>query len=452
MYDNDKLSKFGYAFQSKLLSCTITDASFMSQIVDLVDPDYFETKSFKWIFEKIFLYFKEYRKTPTAEVLKIYTDKLDDELFREEVLSNLRDAISYIGSSDLSFIKNETVNFCKNQKLRSAILESIEDIKTGDYERIKLRIDSVFKLGQTNDFGLEYLIDIDKRYDEESRTPIETGWDVLDSLMKGGLSYGELGVLIAPSGIGKSWFLMNIAAHSLRLKKTVVYYTMELNESYCGIRFDSILSGMPIDKLSLHRERIKETLSSMEGTLFIKWFAQKSISYLGIQAHLEKMKLNGINPDLVIIDYADLLKYTGKSEKDDIQYKEIYESLRGMAGELKLPIWTVSQANRSALEESEIGAEKISGAYSKVFTADFVASLSRKSQDKQSNTARLHIIKNRFGPDGLTFPVTMDTSIGYIDIHSRASEEGKKTIQKMKSDEQFTKDIIKKRFDLNSKF
>ena len=443
---SDSLSKFGSSYQSKLLACILSSPAFIAQVIDLIEPSYFETKSFKWLFDKIFKYYRDYKKTPTADALKILLDREEDELLRQEILANIRDSLSNFNSPDLEFIKTSTIDWCRNQKLKQAILDSVDLLKNEKYDEIKIRIDTALKLGQTDNLGLDYIEDIDKRYEEEARTPISTGWDVLDELMKGGLAPGELGVFLAPSGIGKSWLLMNIGAHALKLKKIVLYYTLELNESYCGIRFDCILTGIPLEKISLHRDRVRSVLEKTDGKLIIKWSAQKSISYLGIQAHIEKLKLSGVTPDLVIIDYADLLKYAGRSEDVNRQEKETYEQLRGMGGELGLPIWTVCQTNRSAIEESEITADKISGAYGKVFTADFVASLSRKRQDKKSNTARLHIIKNRFGIDGITFPVVMDTSRGYIHIHSESSEDGRKTIDKMKSDDQFNREIAAKKW------
>jgi len=134
-------------------------------------------------------------------------------------------------------------------------------------------------------------------------------------------------------------------------------------------------------------------------------------------------------PDLIIVDYADLLRGTGKEIRHELG--NIYEDLRGLAGEYEVPVWTASQANRSALEDDVIGAEKIAESYSKIMTADFVLSLSRKIEDKIAGTGRWHVIKNRFGPDGITFPSKMNMSNGQIDIYEETSVQGKSTQSEM---------------------
>jgi hypothetical protein len=225
-----------------------------------------------------------------------------------------------------------------------------------------------------------------------------------------------------------------------------------LSENYTGWRYDCILTGISLDKINLHVDKVKEALQKISGKLIIKWFPTKSVSLMGLRSHLTKLKMLGTEPDLVIIDYADLLKFgNSKMAKHEI-LEALYEDLRGFAGENKVPIWTVSQSNREGLNDDIIEADKAAGAYAKIFPADFVMSLSRKAQDKLSNTARLHIIKNRFGVDGVTFPVYMDTSRGVINVHSETSSKGKEVSNAMTTDTEYNRQRLKQRFSqLNEK-
>ena len=125
----------------------------------------------------------------------------------------------------------------------------------------------------------------------------------------------------------------------------------------------------------------------------------------------------------------------------------IYEDLRGLAGELELPIWTASQANRSALEEDVIGADKVAEDYSKVMTADFVMSMSRKVEDKIANTGRFHVIKNRFGIDGITYPATINTNVGQVQIFEGNTQFGKDAQSKMNNSEEFLRKELKNKFN-----
>jgi hypothetical protein len=94
----------------------------------------------------------------------------------------------------------------------------------------------------------------------------------------------------------------------------------------------------------------------------------------------------------------------------------VYTSIKGLARQIKTPIWTVSQVNRMGSKDDIIEADKIAGSYDKIMIADFAMSLSRKRSDKLNGTGRVHIIKNRFGADGMTFSAVINTSNGHIDI------------------------------------
>jgi hypothetical protein len=129
------------------------------------------------------------------------------------------------------------------------------------------------------------------------------------------------------------------------------------------------------------------------------------------------------------------------------QLGAVYEELRGLAGEFKVPIWTASQANRSALEEEVIEATKVAEAYSKIMIADFVMSISRKAEDKLSHTARCHIIKNRFGIDGITYPMSMNTNLGKIEIYESTTAPGKEQQGKMDNSEEFKRKLLASKYN-----
>ena len=184
-----------------------------------------------------------------------------------------------------------------------------------------------------------------------------------------------------------------------------------------------------------------------KGELLIKYYPSRSATVQTIYTHLKTVELLGHSPDLVLVDYADLLSDTSGTGEIRHQLGNIYEELRGLSGEFQIPVWTASQSNRSSLEEQVIGAEKISESYSKIMTADFVMSLSRKIEDKVANTGRIHIIKNRFGPDGLTFPTTMNTATGQIDIYNSGSQGGQTVQNKMNNGSEYVRKLLKKRYN-----
>jgi hypothetical protein len=146
------------------------------------------------------------------------------------------------------------------------------------------------------------------------------------------------------------------------------------------------------------------------------------------------MILLGNKPDIVIVDYADLLRGTGKSrDKLHEDLEVIYEELRGLAGEYKIPVYTASQANRSSEESDVITGSQIASSFSKVMIGDFVISLSRKMTDKIAGTGRFYVIKNRFGPDGIQLPSKINMSCGRFDIYEESSVQGKETKKDMET-------------------
>jgi hypothetical protein len=253
-----------------------------------------------------------------------------------------------------------------------------------------------------------------------------------------------LGVFVAPAGIGKSWGLINIGAHAVRKGMSVIHYTLELNEAYVGLRYDSVVTGIANQNLKHYQDQVKSELSQLPGKLVIKYYPTKTCSVMGLRAHIEKCIMQGMKPDVIIVDYADLLRGHGAEKRHELE--GIYEDLRGLAGEYEVPVWTASQANRSALEEDVIGAEKIAESYGKVMVADFVISLSRKVQDKLAGTGRWHVIKNRFGPDGITLPSKMNTSNGQINIYADTSIQGKDAKKQMENGNELARRMLSQKY------
>ena len=440
----DRLSSYGYAFQIKVITALLTDKSFLQQISDIMLSSYFESDANGWIIDTILEYHKEYKSSPTLEVMKVKMEKVDHDVLKEQIIAHLKDAWKFTESEDLEYIKDQALDFCKNQEIKKAILGSVDLLKNGDYDGIKAKVDNALKAGADKDIGHDYMTSIEERYTEAVRDVQATPWEVINELTDGGLGKGELGVMVAPAGIGKSWALMNVGADAVKRGKTVLHYTLELNEAYVGLRYDSVITGIANQNLKHYQEDIKDQLEKLNGELIIKHYPTKTVSVMGIRSHVEKCIMQGKKPDVIIVDYADLLRGHGQEKRHELE--GIYEDLRGMAGEYEIPVWTASQANRSALEEDIIDASKISESYGKVMVADFVLSLSRKVQDKLSGTGRWHVIKNRFGPDGITLPSKMNTSNGQFHIYAETSVGGKETQKQMDGGNELTRKLLARKY------
>ena len=253
----DKLSEYGWSFQVKVLAAMFTDRIFLQQITDIIQADYFESDANSWLLDVILDHFREYKAPPSKDVLKVKVTGIENDVLKTAILEQLKEVFRYMESDDLKFVKDEILKFCKNQEIKRAIMDSVGLLKMGSYDEIKSIMDSAMKAGADTDIGLEYKDNVAIRYDEAARHTMTTGWDVIDDLMDGGLAPGELGVVMAPAGIGKSWLLINIGANAVKAGKTVIHYTLELNENYVGQRYDSVVTGINAQNLKNYQEDIQ---------------------------------------------------------------------------------------------------------------------------------------------------------------------------------------------------
>jgi replicative DNA helicase len=425
MQDQDTLSKYGQSFQTKVISSLLTDRKVLETLGDLIQTKFFESESNKWIVGEIKDYFEQYKNQPTLDVFKVQLEKLENPPLKKQIIEQLRVVYTQVGQEDLQYVKDEFTSFCVNQNLKNVIVQSVDLLKSGNYDKIKELVDAAMKVGVETDLGMEYLDDFESRFEEEDRSTVPTNWGPINELMDGGLGPGELGVVVAPSGVGKTWILCALGAAAVKAGLSVVHYSLELSEHYVGQRYDTVFTGVSSADLKDNKDEVYEKIKRLPGKLLVKYFPPKGITTKKMQIHLEKMISVGNRPDLIIVDYADLL--LSHSNKSDSTYGEqggVYIELRGLGGELGLPIWTASQTNRSGIDSEIIEADKIADSYAKVMNADFIMSISRKSKDKLNNTARFHIMKNRFGPDGITFPSKMDTNKGFIEVYDAGSSDG----------------------------
>ena len=381
-------------------------------------------------------------------------DKISEE--SESTQGRIRNFFARTLSSDKEeeddYIKDEALTFCRRQKIKEGFVKAAHKLKTDDeLEEVKTILDEAFKLGSVNSSGYDYMKDFEKRFELKARNAVSTGWPEVDRITSGGLGSGELGVVVAPTGAGKSMALVHLGAKALLNGLNVVYYTLELGDTIVAHRFDSVITGYALKSLFELKDDIYEKLTSTSlGNLIVKEYPTKTASVQTIRNHLESLKSReDFKPDLVLVDYGDLLKPSTQMKEKRNELEEIYETLRGTAMIHKCPLWTASQTNRGALNAEVITMESISEAFNKCFPADFIISISRTPQDKQNNSGVMFVAKNRNGPDGFVLPMIIDTTRVYLEVQKNQGE----TIAMVeeKSDRERTKALAEKWKSLKDK-
>lgn len=417
---------FGKNFQDKLVELILNDSQFANQIGEVLDVGFFESK-YQQVFAKmIYDYRDKYKKYPSESTIQsILKTGLKDE--SPAVVTKLKEfyvriAKKEINGVDVEYVKDKSLDFCRKQKLKDALIKSTDLLERSSFEEVSKVINDAIKLGAANDAGYDYLLQFEERYQFKARKPVSTGWPVMDDFMQGGLGRGELGVVIASTGSGKSMCLVALGAAAVKAGKKVIHYTLELSDKVIGLRYDSCITGNALNDLKFLKDDTEEQLQKIEGSLIIKEYPTKSASTETIRNHLEKLKMRGFEPDMIIVDYGDLLKPISFFKEKRESLETIYEDLRGIASEQQCPVWTASQTNRTGVNAEVVTMESISEAFSKCFVADFIFSAARTMADKQTNQGRFFIAKNRMGEDGIVCPIFMDTSCVDIKVFEPTGE------------------------------
>ena len=415
------LSQYGPNFQVKVLHSLLKNKKFILNIRDVIIPSYFENQAHQWVVKETLKYFDEFHTTPTLDFLKIEVKKLENEVLKTAIVDQLKEVYKLV-NDDQEYVEQEFSSFCKNQALKNALLKSVDLLSSGMFDDIRLTIDNALKAGQDKNIGHEYLKDVESRYKEEDRQVIPTPWPIINEGLMGGLGGGDFGLIFGSPGGGKSWTMVALGAHAVKLGLNVVHYTLELSEGYVGKRYDAHFVNEPVNTIHLHKEKINKFIDDLSGSLTIKEYSPGQASISTLESHIQKITDLGYPPDLIILDYVDLLKSISSSKDEKEKLDNTYVATKALARDLNIPVWSVSQVNRAGARDEIVEGDKAAGSYNKLMITDFCMSLSRLPQDKVNNTARFFLMKNRYGMDGMPYYASMDASTGTIEMDENPTE------------------------------
>lgn len=449
-------SKFGKPFQEKVFQGMLTDTVWAGQMIEVVDPTYFDLKYLSFLCDKYFAYHKKYRTFPTLQILitiiKEDLVKSSDSILKDQIIEYLSRMKANPDQGDIAYVKDKSLEFCKRQAFKDALEKSVELIQTEKYESVISIMKEAISVGMPNTTGHNFFDDIEARFVQINRQVCPTGLERLDApdILRGGLGRGELGVITANTGVGKSHFLVAMGCAAMRAGKNVVHYTFELSEHETGKRYDSNLCQIPSNDLYERKNEVINAYKGMDlGKLIIKEYPTGSASVHTLRNHIEKLTFKGFKPSVIIVDYADVMKSSREYDSLRHELKLIYTELRNLAVELNVPVWTASQANKDSSKSEVVGLENMGESYGKAQVADIVLSISRKPMEKSEGTGRIFVAKNRAGRDGLLFPINIDTAKSSFEI----LDENSMTLREvMSEDEGALKNKLKEKWkEINTK-
>ena len=411
MNNTDTFESYGIGFQNCVLQGVLIDRDFFEKSFETLKDEFFTSDSHKLIWTEIRKLYNKYNTPPTYETLKVEIASMPDNQLKEDTIEVLLDIETKVNKQEIEYAKDKSLEFCKNQSMKQAILTSVDLLREGKYEEIQSVIEHSLKITTEQDLGQDYFDSFESRRKVHTRQTVPTGFSLLDAeaVLDGGLGSGELGVVMAPTGGGKSFFLVNLGFGALDAGKNVIHYSMELSETHVGNRYDSRITGIPTKELRSKMVEAENKLARfMGGQLFIKEYPPKVATINTIKFHVGRLLSSGFSPDLLIIDYGDLMKSRRGYEQKRFELESIFEDLRALSMELKLPIWTATQSNREGFNEDVITIDKVGEAINKAHVVDFFGTFSQR---------KFHIGKNRMGQANVNYNIDMQPEISFIDLN-----------------------------------
>ena len=414
------------------------DVEFYDQVSEIVVPEYFG-KYQKQVVNKIVKYIKKNNGKPDYKDLQRQIRKDEKVEQQKEYLTHLVNKIQETEVRSSEDIKDTALFYFRKKGMANALYKMAELWHNDDFDAMIAPLNEAMMAGETSDGGLDYDEDIMSTLTDDVRSPVATIPE-LDALTGGGLSSGELGVVMAPTGGGKSMMLVILACYAYLNGSNVVYYSLELGQKYVARRFHACLNDIHQAFLKFYPDVIKEKAEEVKakgGKLKIKKFTGQA-SIQSIKNDLSKKERNeNFKPDLVMIDYADLLKPEEIHKEHTHTLQALYRAIRYMGDELGFPIWSATQTNRQGAKSENVGIDTISDAYAKAAELDLLVSIGKNDEEKNVSfdpnniadvikpNSRFGMLKNRFGPDGFFMDAILDTSRVYLELFDQKKQDKK---------------------------
>lgn len=417
----------GSEFQQKLMWQLLVEPDYAERTIENLSADYFDDPTLKRLFIILLEYFREYEKTPSLQNQSVYqainlykspNNPIEEEslysALKKIYLWNQRVVNKEIGY-DGDMIQNATNIFIKQQEYRKLGEYILTATKTGKIKEKKVigeiedKINSINVIGEVEDYGTEVIEDIDSALKLEFRETIPTGITVLDNITGGGLGKSEIGLILSPSGIGKTTILSKIANTAYVLGKNVLQIIFEDTENEVKRKHYALWSKIPLsdmdDKLEEVGEKVRDKIKEFKsGKLIIKRFTKDHITIPDIKNWIERyQKKFGIKFDIVLLDYLDCVDSHKKtSDRTEAEFM-VVKSFLNMGAELNIPLWSATQGNRDSFTSEVLNATHQGGSIKRIQKAHFVMSIAKTESMKEAQVANIKIIKARFAQDGQVF-------------------------------------------------
>jgi replicative DNA helicase len=442
----------GNTFQLQLLNQIVVDKDFSHSIIDVIENNYFENKYFKIIIQMIREYYVKYDHTPSFETLEQITkSELQQALASKIVLDTIK-KIKDAPIDGVGFVQEKALKFCKQQELQKVMGKAQKIIDGGEFENydtLEELVKTALQVGAKDTSMLDVFSNLDQVLEEDYRHPIPMGIPGIDRLLKGGLAKGEIGVILAPTGVGKSTVLTKISNHAFNLGFNVLQIFFEDNPKVIQRKHFTLWTKVHPDDLSEKKDevmaKVREIEESMPNKLIMKKLPSDTMTMLQIKNQIRKMVSDGIKVDMIVLDYIDCIvpeKNLGDEWKSEGSVMRAFEA---MCHEMNIVGWTATQGNRSSISSEVVTTDQMGGSIKKAQVGHVIISVAKTLQQKELKLATIAITKSRIGDDGVVFEnCKFDNAMIDIDTESSMTFLGLEE-QKEERQRQRVKELLEKR-------
>lgn len=409
---NNNKNDFGYLgldFQVRLIAQILTDKKYANNLMDILDANYFEDEFMRKIAITIKSAYEKHEVVPDMSSLEMrLMDTAKDDIQRDFIIRQLR-RVKDADLNETEWIQERALKFCKQQELKKSVKEIQKIIDKGDiddYDQCEEILKRALETGDGKDDGIDVFHDMASVLSDDFRKPIPTGIKGLDECMDGGLSKGELGVILAPFGVGKTTMITKIANTAKNVGLNVLQIFFEDNPKVIQRKHLSCWSTHNLNDLTNHRDELNEIAarkSEEKGQLRLKKFSSDGTTIPHIRQYIRKLIAQGFRPDIVLIDYIDCIQSSKAFKESWDAEGNVMRQFETMLSELDIAGWTAVQGNRSSINAEVVEASQIGGSIKKGQIGHFIVSIAKSLDQKESGHANIAILKSRFGKDGIIF-------------------------------------------------
>jgi replicative DNA helicase len=426
MNSDKNFNYLGETFQLQLLNQITVDKEFARSIIDVIETNYFENKYFKLIIQMIKEYYKKYESSPSFDTLQQITKS---EITQELAAKIVLDTLTKVKDAPLegcTFVQEKALKFCKQQELQKAITKAQKIIDGGEFENydaLEEMVRDALQVGEIDRGTEDVFHNLDDVLNDDFRHPVPMGIPGIDKLMKGGLAKGEIGVVLAPTGVGKSTLLTKIANHAFNLGYNVLQIFFEDNPKIIQRKHFTLWTGIAPDDLANKKDevisKVTDIKETMKNKLILKKLPSDTMTMLQIKNQVRKMIAEGNHIDMILLDYIDCIvpeKNLGDEWKSEGSVMRAFEA---MCHELNIVGWTATQGNRSSISSEVVTTDQMGGSIKKAQVGHVIISVAKTLQQKEMKLATIAITKSRIGSDGVVFEnCKFDNEMIQIDTES----------------------------------